>query len=106
MSQTERPEPQVRGRVGDAAQAVLDCVDALIHKDVTHAYLKKKKTDETISSHWLYNIVHVKTIEHFVFQMFITFEDIYIKILPSDLSDGVRRNPYLFHADHCFQTPA
>lgn len=48
MSQTERPEPQVRGRVGDAAQAVLDCVDGLIHKDVTHAYLKKKKPSPLI----------------------------------------------------------
>lgn len=34
MSQTESPESQVRRRVGDAAQAVLDGVDGLMHEDV------------------------------------------------------------------------
>lgn len=34
MSEAEGPEPQVRGGVGDAAQAVLDGVDGLVDHGV------------------------------------------------------------------------
>lgn len=34
MCQTEGPETQVRGRVGDAAQAVLYGVDGLVHENI------------------------------------------------------------------------
>lgn len=34
MGQAERPEPQVGRGVGDAAQAVLDGVDRLVHEDL------------------------------------------------------------------------
>lgn len=34
MRQTEGPETQVRGRVGDAAQAVLYGVDGLVHENI------------------------------------------------------------------------
>lgn len=44
MSQTEGPQPQVGGRVGDAAQAVLNGVDGLIHRHVSDVKLWDKNT--------------------------------------------------------------
>lgn len=41
MSQAERPEAQVRRRVGDAAQAVLDGVDGLVQQHVCQVKLRK-----------------------------------------------------------------
>ena len=40
MSQTEGPEPEVGGGVGDAAQTVLDGVDGLVHDDLSKVKLK------------------------------------------------------------------
>jgi hypothetical protein len=42
MGQAEGPEPKVRGRVGDAAQAVLNGVDGLMDKDVSEVELKER----------------------------------------------------------------
>lgn len=44
VSQTERPEPQIGGRVGDAAQAVLDGVDGLMHRHVREVELPAHRT--------------------------------------------------------------
>ncbi len=46
MGEREGPQAQVRGRVGDAPEAVLDRVDRLVHKDLAKLKLKKKKTKE------------------------------------------------------------
>lgn len=45
VSQAERPETQVRRRVGDAAQAVLDGVDGLVQQHVRQ--IKLRKQDES-----------------------------------------------------------
>lgn len=42
MSQAEGPEPEVRCCVRYAAQAVLDRVDGLMHKDVSKVELKER----------------------------------------------------------------
>lgn len=42
MSQAEGPEPEVRGCVGNAAQAVLDRVDGLMHEDVSEIELEER----------------------------------------------------------------
>lgn len=42
MSQAEGPEPEVRGCVGNAAQAVLDRVDGLMHEDVSEIKLEER----------------------------------------------------------------
>ena len=42
MCQAEGPEPEVGGCVRNAAQAVLDRVDGLMHKDVSKVELKKE----------------------------------------------------------------
>lgn len=42
MSQAEGPEAEVGGCVGDAAQAVLNRVDGLMHKDVSKVELKER----------------------------------------------------------------
>lgn len=41
MSQAEGPEPEVRGGVGNAAQAVFDRVDGLMHEYVSKIELKE-----------------------------------------------------------------
>lgn len=46
MSEAEGPEPQVRGGVGDAAQAVLDGVDGLVDHGVPKVKLSWEKTGE------------------------------------------------------------
>lgn len=42
MGQAERPEPQVGCGVGDAAQAVLDGVDGLVHHSVPEVKLQRE----------------------------------------------------------------
>ena len=42
MRQAEGPEPEVGGCVGNAAQAVLNRVDGLMHKDVSKVELKER----------------------------------------------------------------
>lgn len=44
MSEAEGPEPQVGGGVGDAAQAVLDGVDGLVHHGVPKIKLSGEET--------------------------------------------------------------
>lgn len=39
MSQTESPEPEIGGRVGDTAQTVLDGVNGLVHCHVSEVKL-------------------------------------------------------------------
>lgn len=43
MSQTEGPESQIGGGVGDAAQAVLDGVDGLMHRHIGEVKLWDRK---------------------------------------------------------------
>lgn len=43
MSQTEGPESQIGGGVGDAAQAVLDGVDGLMHRHIAEVKLWDRK---------------------------------------------------------------
>lgn len=49
MSQTEGPESQIRGRVGDAAQAVLDGVDGLMHEHVCSVELLQAAQFQTLN---------------------------------------------------------
>ena len=44
MGQTERPQSEVGGGVGDAAEAVLDGVDGLVYKQLTEVKLKAQLT--------------------------------------------------------------
>ena len=44
MSEAEGPEPQVGGRVGDAAQAVLNGVDGLVDHGVPKIKLSWEET--------------------------------------------------------------
>jgi hypothetical protein len=46
VGQAERPQAQVGGRVRDAAQEVLDRVDALLHGDLAHVELEEEKLKE------------------------------------------------------------
>lgn len=48
MSQTEGPQPEIGSSVGDAAQAVLDGVDCLMHCHIP----KVKLLDRRIASKW------------------------------------------------------
>ena len=50
MCQTEGPKPEVGGCVGNAAQAVLNRVDGLVHKDVSKVELKDRISVVTLSS--------------------------------------------------------
>ena len=44
MSEAQGPEPQVGGSIGDAAQAVLDGVDGLVHHGVPKIKLSGEET--------------------------------------------------------------
>lgn len=48
MSQTQGPQSQVGGSVGDAAQTVLDGVDHLMHEDLPCIELEQKKNNNNI----------------------------------------------------------
>lgn len=59
MCQTEGPKPEVGGCVGNAAQAVLDRVDGLVHKDVSKVELKHRISDVTLSSTFYANMLQM-----------------------------------------------
>jgi len=46
VSQTQSPQAQVGGGVGDAAQAVLDGVDGLMHQHVPKVKLGDEEEEE------------------------------------------------------------
>lgn len=52
MGQAERPEPQVGRGVGDAAQAVLDGVDRLVHEDLGEVQVLRGKRGHGTSARW------------------------------------------------------
>jgi len=54
MGKTEGPEPQVRGRVGDGSQAVLNSVNGLVDKSFPELKLKKNKKSPIISDSRLF----------------------------------------------------
>ena len=45
MRQTQRPQTQVRGRVRDAAEKVLDGVNTLLDRNLAHVKLELSKED-------------------------------------------------------------
>ena len=59
MCQTEGPKPEVGGCVGNAAQAILDRVDGLMHKDVSKVELKERISDVTPSSTFYANMLQM-----------------------------------------------
>lgn len=59
MCQTKGPKPEVGGCVGNAAQAVLDRVDGLVHKDVSKVELKDRISDVTLSSTFYANTLQM-----------------------------------------------
>ena len=43
MSQTKSPETEIGCRVGNTSEAVLNCVDGLVHECITKVELKEKQ---------------------------------------------------------------
>lgn len=46
MSKTQSPQTKIRGRVGDATEAVLNCVYRLIHHNFTEDKLEKEEIEK------------------------------------------------------------